>query len=220
MKSKNTVRLADNIVFNFGAPTDGPIPPPRIAADAPGPANATHRAISRAELSKIPWQRERLRLLGHIFAGIERRVANGSNVSRELRRAARRWAGRCYKSAPTKAICFSEENLGRWFYIWRNAGRTAASLELNYKPAEEKLPTEFGGLLAGLVLETDALSVSEAIREISSSGMAGKKAPTPSTFWRKVPAKVRRELRGVIRKRYELRRAERRARKILEDSRR
>lgn len=210
--------------------------PAPIAGANPGAVEVIVTSRHGAEFSPkqpVYAAERRLRLL-QIFAGVDRRVANGWSTRRALRAAARRWKGRTFRSAPGREVDFSADTLERLFYSWRKFGDSA--LDLHYvAPARLEVPPAVTKEVLQRAGQADVLSFSQLFKSVYSSSATA--LPSPRTLGRAIPDDKRHAISEVLRARRaaiakerqakreadraakraraELERAERAARKVL-----
>jgi hypothetical protein len=143
-----------------------------------------------------PWQRERARRLHRICSSIEQRVEHGQGLLRAVRRFARYYAGRHYRSERQRALQFSAQTILRCYYLWRSKGRTAEALVLKHYGGKQKLNSQHTAELVKVCLDPGVLSVRSAYRKLISP------AGCHTAYRERLGAKVRKKLRELFHARH------------------
>jgi hypothetical protein len=202
-------------VNHFKAGTGRDFAPAALPVLSPGAVPLTAHQAGGLEFStRQPiFANERQRKLLQIFTGVERRVKNGWSVSRALRRAARRWKGRTFKSAPGREVNFSYETLSRLWYRWQKARRNPHAFDFHYVGPKKKVSPELDVEFWTRALTHDVLSFAQIMRDI---GQETRRAlPNRSTIERAMPREKKAAMAQLLRARRQLSRVERQARKQL-----
>ena len=108
------------------------------AVMAPKRAIKPGKAPAR-EPAHVQWAAERARILRRLCQRIEANVQAGSKTEAEIRKAARRWNGKPFKTTPGRKLKLSEETLGRVYRKWK-PGHSEAAFELGYLTHGTTLP--------------------------------------------------------------------------------
>jgi hypothetical protein len=165
------------------------------------------------------WQRERERVLQRICETIARRVQKGSNVTREARRAAKRWAGKAYKSDPARRFKASGVRLRVLYYAWRRCGQEG--LRMGYKAVTgSRLPKYLQDDFKRVLARPDVTSFEGAVRIVAQrweARHAGGVFPhSTHSFKRAIGKDAVAAAKVLFRQRMGLKREQRRLRAALE----
>jgi len=101
----------------------------------------THLPAPESLRSLPAWQARRAAILHSLFLRAEEALTRGQSVREALQPFCSRWAGKWFRTNPSKKARFSYQRVRKLFYQWRRNGRTAAAVSLNYNPPAKTRPT-------------------------------------------------------------------------------
>lgn len=85
------------------------------------------------------WHGERAALLDRACRSVQKRTSRGEKIFKVIRRVARKYNGRRFKSDPSRRLKLSEKTLWRVFAVWKRGGELPAAFRLNYQPRRSVL---------------------------------------------------------------------------------
>jgi hypothetical protein len=91
--------------------------------------------------NQIPaWQIERARKLHRACLSLQSAIRRGETKSKALRRVARNFNGRKFKSNPARHMALCAGSLKRLFKVWQRGGEVPSALIIQYHPRRTDLP--------------------------------------------------------------------------------
>ena len=96
--------------------------------------------ILPASKSIPAWQTERARKLHRACQSLQAAIARGETKSKALRRVARNFNGRKFKSDPARHMTLSAGSLRRLFKVWQRGGEVPSALIIQYRPRRPAIP--------------------------------------------------------------------------------
>jgi hypothetical protein len=114
------------------------------------------------------WQTERIRILLRVFHRIDGAILRGEKISMSIRRASRYYAGRKYKSDPSRQIQLTSGTIQRLWGVWNHSGKNPASLKLKYYSRLPYVPRALMIRFVEWFSENHLPSIREAWRKFSA----------------------------------------------------
>jgi hypothetical protein len=87
-----------------------------------------------------PWQAERAAILQRACLSVQAAIQHCQKLKRAVRRVARRFNGRAYKSDPARRLSLAPGTLRMWWDKWRHGGEVPAAFKLNYYRPAPRVP--------------------------------------------------------------------------------
>jgi hypothetical protein len=122
---------------NFG-PAGSGFPTAYRGLVASGQPNAREAASALASISG--WQAEHETKLQRLCERIRARVDDGQPLLKAVRREARRYQGRPFRTDPARRWALSWPTLLRWWYCWRLSGELPCAFRLRFAARKTTLP--------------------------------------------------------------------------------
>jgi hypothetical protein len=86
------------------------------------------------------WQTERANKLHRACLSLQQAISCGETKSKALRRVARNFNGRKFKSDPARHMALCAGSLRRLFKVWKRGGEVPSALIIQYRPRRAAIP--------------------------------------------------------------------------------